>query len=497
MQNAWCKYGILLFAGLAAWALNSAVCTLGEGAVDIACASVIALWLAGALYYALRARRAKKPAPVTALILAGGFCVGLVFILKLEHLFSWHDLASYNADFSGAGKPDGHLGYIAYIVQNNALPLMNPLEEGYSVFYNPPLYHLLQAGFMKLNLLLGASQAVALENLQVFTLVCASACTLVTVELLRFLGVGERGTRTGALFICAQPMLWILGATLNNDIFATLCILLCLLFTVRWERTCRMRDIVGIALSLGAGMATKLSAALLIPCVALVFIVVFFRDLKQWKRYIAQFGAFLGLSVPEAVAWPIYHLIAYQMPLNYVRLPAETLNLSQYTLWQRFGIPNWHAIRELFYGPTRKTNHNVWMQTLKTGLFDERTLFEKGTVMWYVSYALLVLFAVMLLVALALFIRMLIQKRAGISGLCKGFLAGYGGLLILNYLKFCVDYPYVCTFNFRYVLPVFTLCSLAFAVFREDSRYGVWASGLVACFAALGTFVYGISFFTG
>lgn len=46
------------------------------------------------------------------LILAGGFLMGLCFILRLPYNFSWHDLASYSADFSGEAKPDGHLGYM-------------------------------------------------------------------------------------------------------------------------------------------------------------------------------------------------------------------------------------------------------------------------------------------------------------------------------------------------------------------------------------------------
>ena len=82
-------------------------------------------------------------------------------------------------------------------------------------------------------------------------------------------------------------------------------------------------------------MASKLSAALLIPCVAVVFAVAFFRDLGRWKRYVGQFAAFLAVSVPPAVAWPVYHLISFQLPLNYVRLPAETIYVGHLSLWQR------------------------------------------------------------------------------------------------------------------------------------------------------------------
>lgn len=501
------KYAALLLAGLLAWALNTLLAPLSGAAVNAACLALLFGCLAAAALLMLWRRKRGQASPAVGLLLAGGFVVGLVFILKLPFDFSWHDLAWYSADFSAAVKPDGHLGYIAYLAQNGSLPLMDPRVEGFSVFYNPPLYHLLQAGFMRLNLWLGIAETVALENLQVLTLVCAAACPLLLDDLLRFLQVGERGRRAGALVMISQPMLWLMGATLNNDITCIMLTMACILFTVRWERTRRMGDIAGIALTLGLAMAVKLSSALLIPCIAMVFVVAFFRDLKRWKRYAGQFGAFLAMSVPPAVAWPLFHLIRYQMPLNYVRLPAETINVSGYTLWQRFGIPDWFAIRSLFYTGIRKTDHNVWMQTMKTGLFDERTLFETGSRMWYASYLWLVLFAGLLLLSLVLMIRLLVKKREGLSGLAKGFLGLYGGVLIANYLKFCVDYPYICTFNFRYILPVIMLCALAFACFADEKRaegkrgraaevcrYA--ACGYIVLFALAGIFVYGVSFAT-
>ena len=489
------KYVALFLAGLGAWVLNTLSASVG-GAADAACAALPVAWLMLAAWLRTGGRWTERA--LTSLILAGGFLVGLCFILRLPYGFSWHDLASYSADFSGASKPDGHLGYIAWIVENGTLPTMDPRVEGYSVFYNPPLYHLIQAGFMRLNLWLQVPQAVALENLQVTTLLFASACPLVAVDLMRFLGIHERGVRTGALVMAFQPSLWILGATLNNDILSILCILACILFTVRWERTRRMRDILGIALSLGAGMATKLSAALLIPCVALAFIVAFFRDLKRWKRYLGQFAAFLAVSVPPAVAWPLYHLLAFDLPLNYVRLPAETIYVGHLSLWQRFGIPDWFARRTLFYTGVRKTDHNVWMQTLKTAVFDELTLFENGTVLWYVAYLLMALFAGLVLIGFVLFVRMLLRRPARLSGLGATFLGVYGAALVGNYVKFCVDYPYICSFNFRYIAPLLLLGALGIAAGRSRAHAcaGRCLSAYTGLFAALATGVYAVWFFS-
>lgn len=489
------KYAALFLAGLGAWVLNTLSASVG-GAAGAACAALPVAWLMLAAWLRTGGRWTERA--LTSLILAGGFLVGLCFILRLPYGFSWHDLASYSADFSGASKPDGHLGYIAWIVENGTLPTMDPRVEGYSVFYNPPLYHLIQAGFMRLNLWLQVPQAVALENLQVTTLLFASACPLVAVDLMRFLGIRERGVHAGALVMAFQPSLWILGATLNNDILSILCILACILFTVRWERTRRMRDILGIALSLGAGMATKLSAALLIPCVALAFIVAFFRDLKRWKRYLGQFAAFLAVSVPPAVAWPLYHLLAFDLPLNYVRLPAETIYVGHLSLWQRFGIPDWFARRTLFYTGVRKTDHNVWMQTLKTAVFDELTLFENGTVLWYVAYLLMALFAGLVLIGFVLFVRMLLRRPAGLSGLGATFLGVYGAALAGNYVKFCVDYPYICSFNFRYIAPLLLLGALGIAAGRSRAHAcaGRCLSAYTGLFAALATGVYAVWFFS-
>lgn len=489
------KYAALFLAGLGAWVLNTLSASVG-GAAGAACTALPVAWLMLAAWLRTGGRWTERA--LTSLILAGGFLVGLCFILRLPYGFSWHDLASYSADFSGTSKPDGHLGYIAWIVENGTLPTMDPRVEGYSVFYNPPLYHLIQAGFMRLNLWLQVPQAVALENLQVTTLLFASACPLIAVDLMRFLGIRERGVHAGALVMAFQPSLWILGATLNNDILSILCILACILFTVRWERTRRMRDILGIALSLGAGMATKLSAALLIPCVALAFIVAFFRDLKRWKRYLGQFAAFLAVSVPPAVAWPLYHLLAFDLPLNYVRLPAETIYVGHLSLWQRFGIPDWFARRTLFYTGVRKTDHNVWMQTLKTAVFDELTLFENGTVLWYVAYLLMALFAGLVLIGFVLFVRMLLRRPARLSGLGATFLGVYGAALAGNYVKFCVDYPYICSFNFRYIAPLLLLGALGIAAGRSRAHAcaGRCLSAYTGLFAALATGVYAVWFFS-
>ena len=475
------NYAALLLAGLAAWIVQLIALRTNADAV---CAAVLLAWLAGVFVW----RRKHRAASLAGVIASLGFVLGLVFVIKLPHSFTMHDLAGYEL------YSDGHLGFIAYLVERGALPLDNPMDPGCSVFYNPPLHHIVHACFLKLNLMLGVSLEAGLESLQVITLTCASACLLLTIDLMRFLRVKERGVEIGALFLAVQPSLLLFGATVNNDIQSVMFVLAALLFTVRWQKTRRMRDILFIGVTLGCAMATKLSTALIIPCIAMVFAVAFFQNLRRWKTYVGQFAAFLAVSVPEAVAWPLFHLIAYQMPLNYVRLPSELIHLDRYTFWQRFGIPNAKAIRGLFYSGIRAIDHNVWMQTLKTGVFDELTLFAEGTVMWYVAYFTMVLFVALLALSLALGIRWLLSKRA--DGMTRLFMAGYGAVLIGQYLVFCQQYPYVCSFNFRYIMPVLALCAFVLGDEVSSLKRSKWLIILpVAALAVMVMAVYGVYFF--
>lgn len=491
MQNIRLKTpAAILAAALFAWILNTACELTGGVYTDVVCALLAFAWAVVAVWALTSGRKTERTC--ANLLLCASFTVGLIFILQLPHSFSWHDLAGYSADFSVEGKPDGHLGFIAWMVENGRLPLeLDPMKEGYSVFYNPPLHHILHALFMKVNLLLGISQNVALENLQVLTFLFAFGTVHAAMLLMEELDFSRKAIRTGLWAVAFQPMLFILGATLNNDIQMIYCAIRCALHTVRWQKTRKMSDILFIALFLGCGMATKLNAALLIPCIAPVFAVAFFKQVKERRvGYIKQFALFLLVSVPVAVSWPVYHMIAFDMPLNYVRLPAESNSVAAIPLLQRYGIPNWHARRGLFYAILPQINHNVWMQTLSTGLFDEMTLYPDGSAMWYVSYLLLAGFAGLLAIGAVGFLMSVFKRRDA----CGWFLLGYGVLLLISYLKFTLDYPYMCTFNFRYIAPVLALGAAGFAHMRLR-RAGWLAECYAAGFSVLMLFVYAGYFF--
>ncbi len=75
-----------------------------------------------------------------------------------------------------------------------------------------------------------------------------------------------------------------------------------MLYTIRWYRDSSLKNILILAVMIGCAMMAKVSAGLVAPAVAVVFLVKLWRERKSWKRYFGQFIPF-GLVVfpPGAV----------------------------------------------------------------------------------------------------------------------------------------------------------------------------------------------------
>lgn len=477
------KYVILLIGGIAGWILNGLLLFADPVWTDVVCAVLAGGWIAWYFWHRQTTHKTNNH-----LFLVLSFILAYIFVLKLPYDFGMHDLGGY------ALESDGHLGYITLMTHYGRLPTSNPILDGQPIRVHPPLFHIIQAILFKINTFFGCKWWQAFELGQIFSMVCAVACTLIAYDLLQTLHISEKGKHLGIIYILFQPILLILGSVLNNDILSIMCLFSCLLFTIRWNQSRKLCDILAIALSLGSGMAAKLSSALIIPCIAAVFVIVFFQDLHHCKKYIIQFGLFLLISVPIAVAWPFYQLIAHDIPLNYVRIPADELSVASKSLWQRFGIPNFELFKRLFYENNPQTDYNVWLSLLKTGSFDEFELFFGGTTMWYISYLMMAVWAIMIFTSLILFIRWVIQNRKNYVEVA--FLSSYGILLFAYFMKFYMDYPYVCTANMRYIAPVLMLGSIGVGYAADHLPKTRWLHWMIYLWATLVCMVYGAYFFT-
>ena len=462
----------------AAWLMNTIVeCQLIPARLCYVIFAVVCLWAA---FSAWKQRDEKHILRLIGAVMA---CFGLLFVLKFSYMDAWHDVMPYTPDALGTPSGNHHIGYVQWFIEKGSLPLVNPLEDDLSIFAHPPLFYAVMAVFLKVNLLLGIPLEAALENLQVLNMAFSLGCWYTMVQIVR-----EWKTRcsyAGALLAAAQPILFMLGCALNNDIFSVLCILRCLMWALRWLRTKQIKPLALTGCWLGLGMATKFTAALLIPALGVVMAIVFLRDLRSWRKYTLQYGVFLLISVPLGIAWPLYQLLKWGVPLGFVRA-VDAPMLDQLTLWQRYGFPGSEALKQLFFRNSAITDHNFWFQLLKTAMFDEKVLFRAQTWMWYVSYAALIAYA--LWMAMAVFSGRRFLRKCDMPCL---LMVLYAATLFLYNIKFTLDMPYVCSINFRYIVPLILPAAISWANHRPTRMSK--ATGLISC--GLSVIVYGAYFF--
>ncbi len=401
------------------------------------CLALLVLW-----------RRRWDSRTLLGLVLVGGFLLRAAYILDLPYEYSLHDLGSF-AGFDVPGEYDGHFGYIEYLFKNGHLPDFDPRQLW--SFSNPPGFHILAALLLALARAAGLEQLQCYESLQVLTLLFANLTVLTLYRIMKELSVRGNGLLFVTALLSVHPFFTITAGTLNNDSMTACMMALAMLYTVRWWKEPTMRNILTIALALGLGMFAKLNAATAAFGIGAVFLCGLWQNRQVWKKYAGQFAAFLAVCAPLGLFWPIRNLLKFNMPLLYIQEVAATDpgRIGEVSLFSRLGLPSLSQILYPFSRGDPALETNIWIQTLRSGLFDEISATDVDN-FWRIGLALLLVSLVLALVMNAAFLWSLCRKGT-LSPVMKLFLAVSYGAMLLAYLKFCFDEPFLCTMNYRYI----------------------------------------------
>lgn len=452
--------------------------------------ALIALCAAAAVYLALK-KRLSTPKAIF-LILCAAFLLRAAYIVSTAYYIRQHD--SY-------GHTDwGHLGYIWYFFEHDfALPDFDPRTVWQ--FYHPPLHHFLEALWLKVQSLLGISAYTLFENLQIPTLFYSCCSTVTAYKVFRQLKLKGLPLLIPTAVIALHPTFSLFSGYINNDPLCTLFIFLAVLMTLRWYDEPNMRNILKLAVFIGLGMMTKLSAALIAPAVALVLLWRFAADKRSRRALLGQFAAFGAVCAPLGLWHPLYCLVRFGVPLGFVPSAGVTSNeipSSVYPFVNRIFITSLDPIRFPFFNTDPKYNYNIPATLLRSSLFSEFQFSE--TVFGLKLYHLLaVLNCLCALTALVIMLRVLFSKKYDISPCQKLFFACAYAVLMVSYTSFAFKYPSICSMNFRYIAPVL-LFTLSFVgvwlkrALKNENRpalvkaYG--ASALFGAFCAASMLIY-------
>lgn len=422
---------------------------------------VLCFFLYGLSFLWLKAKKQLNEKTCVFMILLGGLLLRSYYVIFTGVYDRQHDQGVFTGLNNSEINP-GHLGYIEYLCKFNKLPDFHP----YSVlsYYHPPLYYILAALFLKLNITFGVEEALAFENIQILTMFFSSLCILVSYSILNHLKVQKQSLLLGVSLIAFFPGMILLSGSINNDILAILFLFLCFYRTLLWIEHKNIKNLLLIGLTLALGMITKLNAAVLAFPLAMIFLLYFMEEIKLghfWKQ-IRNFSLFGLLTGGIGLSWVIRNLVLFRaLPAAISNSSESILYMGNSSLWDIFGIPYDLNIKYPFHTVYGKTCSNSWLILLRTSLFGEMRPGSSGPEL---SDMMLTLCQILYLIAfvtmfLSFFYILYAQIRKIRTGNPKEkelsifYITGYL-VIILTFLAFVLKYPFTCSADFRYIALV-------------------------------------------
>lgn len=385
-------------------------------------------------------------------ILAAGIAMRVGYAI-----YTFSDVRQH--DVRGIYGEPGHFDYIYELYKNGRLP-----DSYAGQYYHGPLSHAMIAMFLRLVNLTGID-ALNMEKSWIQVIPCILSCfTIVIVyRIAGELKLGERVCLTAAALTAFHPTFYILAGSVNNDMAMTFFFYLGILYTVRYFNRPVMKNILILAAAIGCSMMSKLSGGMIALFTGPVFLAVLVICIRQKKagtaltvkKLIGQFAAFLAVCAPLGLWHSVRNLVVLGQPLGYV--PAPPLDSGLYV--------GCHSLKERFFSfpllqyfgswCNSKGDYNVWIFLLKSALFGE----WEYNVPRLLADSFLLLFLILTLISVVCMFCCLRKKDAHP-------ILRYGLLLLAvvqltMYLNFNIGYPFGCTMDFRYIVPIV----VPFAVF--------------------------------
>ena len=463
--------------------------------------SIIALIVAVTAALFIKATFGISDTAIIALLIFLGITIRFVYVLYTGSIDRQHDVGFFNWNW-------GHANYIEYWY-NNPFKLPDFDIRTKWQYYHPPLHHWLMAVLLRLLTWLGVKYETAAESLQMLPMLYSCLTVIVSYRIFRLVKLKGKPLFAAVAIMCFHPTFILFAGSFNNDMLLTLFVMAAIMWGLRWYRVPKMKNIIPLALCIGLGMMTKLSGWMVAPAVAALFLIVLIKNIRKPIYTIVQYTVFLIISVPLGIWWQVRNLLRFNVPLTYIQgLGTEvTFYLGNMSVTERlfdFSGQQLTYIYDAFlsYGAPYD-EYNPTLGLFKTAMFDEGTNnicdanFPQISVTAPILYILSI---VLFLVCFVCFICAVVRKSKYINcGAERLYFALLFAVYLGCYYWFCFAYPYTCTMNIRYCMPLIPLCAMGLALVLQSTKdnkkpVAVWFRrvmyAVTAAFCAMSYLVY-------
>ena len=393
----------------------------------------LAVFAAAAFYY-------KKISykHVVLIILLIGLILRIYYVLCTPYSVRQHD-------FYELGDK-GHYEYIYKIFTDWQLP-----DNFGNQFYHPPLHHFISGCMHKISQLIGFDIIRSYEGLQLLTAFYSFVIMVIACKIFYEIGLKGRALFIAAGIMAVHPTFLILGGSLNNDVLSVMFIAIALLYCIKWYKSPTFKNIIVIALAIGLGMMTKLSAGTIAIVIGAVFLIKWLNQPKFYKqgKFYAQFAVFAAICFPLALWHPIFNYLRFDQPIGYV--PATGLpDLSEsHTLLERFLFIDFKELTSNAYCLPWE-NYNLPAYTIKCSVFGEFSFSQEFN---FQAGLLLIFNIIVIISSLAAMIYVLIKDKNKNRRFFNWIMFAVWAIQIISFIIFNISLPYGCTMDFRYIVP--------------------------------------------
>ncbi len=464
----------------------------GEDRVQILLVSAMIILIAAAI--SVQIYKGLSLEQLIFVLFAAGFVLRLCYVLGIAGTQNQHDVWQ----ITNLKAPKHNL-YIRYIYENGALPqTAENLKDGLSQYYHPPLHHALAALWMRIQTAIGIDFYLAYENVQYLTLFYSTAIMVAAKKLFEEFGLKKTGLALACAVMAFHPTFYILAGSVNNDVLCVLLFVLSMLYSMRFFKKQSVGNTVALALCIGLGMMAKLNVALVAIGTGMLFIYMLFCKANggfalSFKRLWKRFALFGAICVPLGLWWTVYTKLRFDLPIGYVPSMSATPSNSQFVgnygvLSRLFGLdalrigniyPNIGLAGINGEAGVKFYDYGILPYSVKSSLFGEY-FYKHGVsdVQNIVGYVLM--FATLAIIFLALFAmgkRFLVTFLKGGKASTGEYGVGYQYLtvcfvvLLFSYILFCFSYPFTCTMDFRYIVPVVPIAAVFLGKLVESDDF--------------------------
>lgn len=384
----------------------------------------------------------------------------------------------------------GHLGYIAYLIQNHQLPNFD-VREAFQ-FWHPPLHHLTSAIFLTICWKCFPFLEGNWEPIQILPFIYITITIWILYKILKLWNMQGNALIFTTLILAFHPRIITLSGSVNND---TLCVFLSFLafyLSLLWYRNPSWKLMIGSAISIGLAMSSKGSAAILAFPMAFLFLVKLWQ--KKWPIF-KQLVVFGIISLPLGMWWYVRNNILFGVPLNYIYYMATDFigYLGHVPVMDRiFNFdPHYYNFQNLYLQfEGRYTDINPIIGLLKTAVFGQWH-FNYNVYIKFLALPLLITWVILSIVTLAAIPSFLKKNKFILIESISIILLFIVQFFV--YYKFCLDYPFVWSMDFRYTLPLLICHGILIGQYmNSDMKFSKYIGYICVVFAGLSCICFGL-----